>query len=154
MINPRRAAAALAVSATAIISIAQMEDYKGSAYLDSVQVPTIGFGTTEGVKMGDHIDPVRALVRLQTGAEKRADEIRKCIGDVPLYQHEWDAYVSMSYNIGSSAFCHSTLLKKLKARDYPGACAEIKRWVYAGGKKLKGLEKRRAHEYAMCMGDL
>jgi len=150
--RPRTLVAALLITVSGIIGVAQMEGFKGDAYLDSVGVPTIGFGSTEGVKMGDKIDPIRALVRLQADAESHASEIRACIGDVPLYQHEWDAYVSLSYNIGSGAFCRSTLLKKLKVMDYAGACREINRWVYAGGKRVKGLENRRASEYSMCVG--
>ena len=143
--------AALAVSAAALVGIATHEGYRGEAYKDAVGVPTIGFGETAGVKPGDRTTPERALVQLLSSTEKHADAIRQCI-KVPLYQHEFDSYVSLAYNIGTGAFCKSTLVKKLNAKDYTGACEDIRRWNRAGGKVLPGLTKRRETEYRMCMG--
>lgn len=151
MNKTRITVAALAVSAAALVGIATHEGYRSEAYKDTVGVPTIGFGETAGVKMGDKTTPERALVQLLTSTEKHADAIRSCI-KVPLYQHEFDAYVSLSYNIGAGAFCRSTLVKKLNSGDYGGACEEIRRWNRAGGKVLPGLVKRREAEYRMCMG--
>ena len=148
----RFAVGALAVSAAALVGIAMHEGYRGEAYRDATGIPTIGYGETAGVKMGDRTTPERALVQLLTSTEKHADAIRQCI-KVPLYQHEFDAYVSLSYNIGAGAFCRSTLVKKLNAGDYAGACEEIRRWNRAGGKVLPGLVKRREAEYRMCMGE-
>lgn len=147
----RLAVGALAVSAAALVGIATHEGYRSEAYKDTVGVPTIGFGETAGVKMGDKTTPERALVQLLESTEKHADAIRQCIR-VPLYQHEFDAYVSLAYNIGTGAFCKSTLVKKLNQGDYTGACNEIGRWNKAGGKVLPGLVKRREAEYRMCMG--
>lgn len=144
--------AALAVSAAALVGIATHEGYRGEAYRDAAGIPTIGYGETAGVKMGDKITPERALVQLLESTEKHADAIRQCI-HVPLYQHEFDAYISLAYNIGTGAFCRSTLVKKLNAKDYAGACEEIRRWNKAGGKVLPGLVKRRDVEYRMCMGE-
>ena len=143
--------ASLVVSAAALVGIATHEGYRGEAYRDAVGVPTIGFGETAGVKMGDKTTPGRSLVQLLGSTNRHADAIRKCIA-VPLYQHEFDAYVSLSYNIGPGAFCQSTLVKKLNAGDYAGACEEIKRWNRAGGKVLPGLTKRREQEYRLCNG--
>lgn len=60
------------------------------------------------------------------------------------------AIYSWAYNVGASAAINSTLLKKLNARDYAGACSELKRWVYAGGQKWRGLMNRRDVEYEVC----
>ena len=147
----RFAVAALAISAAALVGIANREQFRSVAYQDSGGVWTVGYGETKGVKKGDKTTPERALVQLLTSTEKHADAIRSCI-KVPLYQHEFDAYVSLSYNIGAGAFCRSTLVKKLNAGDYDGACAEIRRWNRVGGKVLPGLIKRREAEYAMCKG--
>lgn len=144
--------AALAVSAAALVGIATHEGYRGEAYKDAVGVTTIGYGETAGVKMGDKTTPERALVTLLSSANRHADAIRPCI-HVPLHQHEFDAYVSLAYNIGAGNFCRSTLVKKLNAKDYAGACEEIRRWNKAGGKVLPGLVKRREAEYRMCMGE-
>ena len=143
---------ALAVSAAALVSIALNEGYRGEAYKDAVGVPTVGYGETKGVTMKSKTTPDRALVQLLSSANRHADNIRQCI-TVPLYQHEFDAYVSLAYNIGAKNFCRSTLVKKLNAKDYKGACNEIRRWNKAGGKVLPGLVKRRETEYRMCMGE-
>jgi lysozyme len=71
---------------------------------------------------------------------------------VPLYQHEYDAYLSLSYNIGPTAFCKSTLVRKLNQQDYSGACAQILRWNRAGGEVVRGLSIRREAEYKQCLG--
>lgn len=144
---------ALVLSASAMVGIALHEGYRPTAYDDGVGVQTIGFGTTEGVKPGDKITVERALVRLLSDAEKHQKELRACIGDVPMYQHEWDAYVSWSYNVGTGAACKSSLVRKLKAGDYAGACTELLRWDRAGGRVLPGLTKRRQAEYQQCMGN-
>ena len=144
---------ALAVSATALVSIALNEGYRGEAYKDAVGVPTVGYGETKGVTMKSKTTPDRALVQLLSSANRHADDIRQCIS-IPLYQHEFDAYVSLAYNIGAKNFCGSTLVKKLNAGDYTGACEQIRRWDRAGGKVLAGLTKRREQEYRMCMGEV
>ena len=152
MIN-RTQIAALSLSAAALVGLAVPEGYRGDAYIPVPgDVPTIGFGDTHGVKMGDRTDPVRALIRLNQHAETFQRQMKACIGDVPMYQHEWDAFVSLAYNVGASAFCRSTLAKKLKAGDYAGACNEINRWVFFQGKPLPGLVKRRAEEAQKCLG--
>lgn len=148
----RIATAALSLSAAGLIGIAQYEGYRGAAYDDGVGVQTIGFGTTDGVKRGDTIDPVRALVRLGADAAAMERKLAACI-HVPLYQHEWDAYVSWAYNVGTGAACGSTLVRKLNAGDYVGACDELPRWNKAGGRVLPGLSKRRAQERAQCRGE-
>ena len=164
------------------------EGYRAKAYKDAVAVQTVGFGDTtreDGtpVQAGDTTTPERALLRLANDAAAMQVQMRQCIGDVPLYQHEWDAYVSLTYNIGTGAFCGSTLVKKLKSTTpasghhpghsatppkegndgrgstaeieavYAAACAEILRWDKAGGRVLAGLTKRRQAEYRMCMGE-
>ncbi|MCG9123095.1 glycoside hydrolase family protein [Laribacter hongkongensis] len=83
--------------------------------------------------------------------QKFEGALKQCVC-VSLHQYEYDAFVSLAYNIGSGAFCGSTLVRKLNASDYAGACAEIDRWVYAGGKCLPRLVKRRAEERIRCEG--
>ncbi|NBT59405.1 lysozyme [bacterium] len=144
--------AALSLSAAALVGIAVQEGYRGEAY-EPVKgdVPTIGFGTTEGVEMGDKTTPERALVTLLRDANKFEKSVRKC-APVPMYQYEFDAYVSLTYNIGQGAFCKSEIAKKLNAGDYSGACEGILRWDKFNGRPLPGLTKRRQEEYKKCLG--
>lgn len=151
MIKPRNALAAMSLSAAALVGIVTHEGYSDKAYIPVPgDVPTIGFGTTEGVKEGDTITPPKALQRALTDITKFEGALRQCV-KVPLSQGEYDAFVSLSYNIGSGAFCNSTLVKKLNASDYTGACNEILRWDKFQGKPLRGLTIRRQQEYKLCL---
>lgn len=72
---------------------------------------------------------------------------------VPLNEYQRAALYSFTYNVGSGSFSKSTLLKKLNAGDQDGACEELRRWVYAGGMKFRGLMNRRDMERSMCLAD-
>lgn len=148
----RRTLAGLALSASALVSILLHEGYSDKAYTPvKGDVPTIGFGTTGGVKMGDTIKPPQAVARALVDVQKFEGALKQCV-KVPLHQYEYDAYVSLSYNIGSAAFCGSTLVKKLNAGDFDGACEQVLRWDKFNGKPLAGLTKRRQAEYQQCKG--
>jgi lysozyme len=143
---------ALALSASALVGIAVHEGYRGEAYIPvKGDVPTIGFGTTAGVKPGDRIEPVQALVRKLQDVQKFEGALKQCVR-VPLHQHEYDAFLSLAYNIGPGAFCGSTLVRRLNAGDYAGACAEILRWDRFRGEPLRGLTLRRQAENRQCLG--
>jgi lysozyme len=147
----RKKAAGLFLSAVALVGIVAHEGYRDTAYIPvKGDVPTIGFGTTTGVKLGDKITPPKALDRALTDVQQFEATIKQCV-KVPLAQHEYDAYVSLTYNIGGRAFCNSTLVRKLNAGDYEGACKEILRWDRFQGKPLAGLTARRQDEYKKCM---
>ena len=149
----RQIAAALTLSASALVGISLHEGYRDTAYIPVPgDVPTIGFGTTEGVKMGDRITPPKALARALQDVGRYEGALKLCV-KVPLYQYEYDAYVSLAYNIGSRAFCRSTLVRKLNDGDYPGACLEILRWDRFKGQPLRGLTIRREREYRQCIGE-
>ena len=160
MTLPRWPIAALTVSALAISGIALHEGYRERAYDDGVGRLTIGFGSTtqadgRAVAPADRTTPERALRRLAEHATDTERALRACLpGDLALAAHEWDAYVSLAYNIGPSAFCGSTLARKLRQSppDYAGACREILRWTRAGGRELAGLKRRRQAEYEQCRG--
>jgi lysozyme len=152
MIRP--AITSLYLSAAVLVGIAIEEGFTSKAVIPVPgDVPTIGFGTTKGVKRGDVITPERALVRLLDDASTFSEGVKRC-ANVPLFQYEFDAYVSLSYNIGTGAFCNSTLVKKLKTYDYEGACKEILKWDKFQGQSLKGLTHRRQREYKLCIGNV
>jgi lysozyme len=143
---------ALTLSASALVGIAVHEGYRGEAYIPvKGDKPTIGFGTTDGVKPGDRIEPVQALVRKLQDVQRFEGALRQCVR-VPLHQHEYDAFLGLAYNIGPGAFCGSTLVRRLNAGDYAGACAEILRWDRFRGEPLRGLTLRRQAENRQCLG--
>jgi lysozyme len=145
----RQAVAALAVSAAALVGIANHESFAPSTYKDSGGIYTLGYGETKGVVAGQKTTPERALKTLLESADEHAKGMSACIS-VPLYQTEFDAYLSFTYNVGVGAFCHSTLNKKLNAGDYAGACSELLKWDRVGNQKVAGLTKRRQSEYRTC----
>ncbi len=144
--------AVISVSTVLLASIALFEGFRSKAYIPVPgDVPTIGYGTTNGVKMGDTVTKAEALVLLRKDVAGFEGAIKRCV-KVPLYQYEYDAYTSLAYNIGARAFCGSTLVRKLNAGDYKGACTQILRWDRFKGKPLRGLTNRRRSEYQQCTG--
>lgn len=153
MNRPRLAVASLSLSAATLVAMALHEGYRGDAYMPTPNdVPTVGFGTTSNVKLGDRITPERALVRLLADAGRFEQAVKRC-APVPMHDYEFQAYVSLTYNIGEGAFCRSTIARHLNAGDYASACREILRWDKQAGKPLPGLTKRRLDEHRRCIGE-
>jgi len=148
----RKHIATISLSATALVALLLHEGYRENAYTPVAgDVPTIGFGTTSGVKLGDRTSPEKALQDALKNINNFEGALKQCV-KVPLTQGEYDAYISLSYNIGSGNFCRSTLVKKLNGQDYEGACKEILRWDKFKGSAVKGLTIRRQAEYKQCIG--
>lgn len=144
-------AAVLALASTMLPSksgldtIKKHEGVKYVAYRDAVNVPTICYGSTRKVYMGEHATPAECEERLLEDATYAGKGVAKGV-KVKLTQGQYDALVSFVFNVGETQFYHSTLLRKINAGDCRGAGAEFDRWVYADGKRLKGLVSRRADE--------
>lgn len=130
--------------------IKEFEGLRLSAYDDGVGVFTVGYGTIRypngnKVKRGDKITLEQAEQYLRHDLSNFEDVVNSLV-KVPLTQNQFDALTSLVYNIGSSAFSKSTLLKKLNAKDYKGAADQFLVWNKAGGKTLQGLTNRRTKE--------
>jgi lysozyme len=124
----RVAVTLLTMSAAAFVARMQTEGYSDRAIIPTKgDVPTIGFGTTEGVAMGDSITPPVALERALRDVMKFEGALKTCVR-APLFQEEYDVYLDLSYNIGSGAFCSSRIVERINARDYQGACEGILMW--------------------------
>jgi lysozyme len=154
----RNLAAALTVGASVLVSVALKEDYRGEAYPDPATrgAPwTIGFGETAGVRQGDRTTPTRALVQLEKSLGRHAAGVVGCI-HVPLSQGEFDASVSLAYNIGVGAYCRSSVAARFNAGDYAGGCLAIlafnKARVNGKLQVMRGLAIRRYEEYNTCIG--
>ena len=122
--------------------IAAHEGLKLKAYLCPAGVPTIGYGHTKGVRMGDTITPDQADKFLR---EDLADAEKAVNAQgLKINQNQYDALVSFTFNVGVGNFGKSTLLKKVKANtDDPAIRNEFARWNKGGGKVLPGLTRRR-----------
>lgn len=154
--STRIAITALVLSVAGLGGIANHEGgFKLEAYTPvKGDRPTISAGNTfyeDGtpVKLGDKITKERAEILFKNTTSVFEQKIKQCI-KVPLHQYEYDAYMSLTFNIGVGAFCGSTLVKRLNQYDYDGACKEILRWDKFMGKPIKGLTNRRQQEYKQC----
>lgn len=134
---------------TAIDLIKQFEGFRANAYQDSVGVWTIGYGTTringQPVTAGMTITQQQALQLVQQEVNKLTRQIDTIVA-VPINDNQLNALIDFAYNLGFNALKTSTLIRKLNAGDYNGAADQFDRWVYAGGKVLPGLVKRREAE--------
>ena len=125
------------------------------AYLDSVSVPTIGWGHTN--HLGRQFDMSAVWSQADCDTEFLNDmkvfegRVRQLV-KVPIDQFQFDALVSFAYNCGDGNLAKSTLLKKVNAKDFNGAALEFGKWVNAGGKKLNGLVRRRKYEARLFQG--
>ena len=131
-------------------AITQREDNVLTAYKDSAGILTIGVGHTSAagaprVTAGMKITAAQSDEILSRDLKTFEEGVRDAVR-VPLGQNEFDALVSLAFNIGVGAFSGSTLVKKLNAGDRAGAAAQFGVWVNAGGKKLQGLVNRREAE--------
>ena len=126
----------------------KFEGFRDTAYRDSAGIWTIGYGATLGVEPGDTVTREQAEKRLLADVMSHAMPGFEMV-DVPLSEHEKAALASFIYNVGIGAFTRSTLRRKLNAGDRRGAADEFMKWVYAGGKPLRGLKRRRKAERTM-----
>jgi len=131
-------------------AITQREGNVLTAYLDSVGVLTIGVGHTAmagppAPKKGMKITAAESDAILARDLAIFEAAVSKAV-KVQLNQNEFDALVSLAFNIGAGAFSKSTLVKKLNAGDRAGAADQFLVWNKAGGKVLKGLTTRRQAE--------
>ena len=125
--------------------IKSFEGLRLEAYLDSVGVPTIGYGHTKDVQMGDTCTEEQADEWLREDCADAEECVNSAVS-VPLTQNEFDALVSFVFNLGCGALRRSTLLRLLLDSDYDGAAAQFHRFNKAGGQPLAGLTRRRAAE--------
>ena len=125
--------------------IQEFEGCRLDAYQDSVGVWTIGYGHTKTAKKGMRIDRREANRLLLEEVARHANGVAALL-KTDVNQNQFDALVSFAFNLGVGALSKSTLLRKLNSGDTAGAAAEFDRWVYAGGKKLNGLVRRRDAE--------
>ena len=133
------------ISSKGIDLIKSFEGLRLEAYLDSVNVPTIGYGHTRNVRLGQTITVEQAESFLMEDIHEFELAIQRLVC-ISLSQNQFDALTSFTFNVGIGNLKKSTLLKKLNTGDIAGAANEFNKWVYAGKQKLKGLVKRRSKE--------
>lgn len=150
-----RVAAVLAAAAVAVPTIAVWEGSRNVGYADRLagNLPTACFGATKGIVVGKRYTDDQCMAMLAQDAVSHGLEISHCLPDeLPVRTRA--AFTSFAYNVGTGAFCRSTLSRKARAGDLQGACRELDKWVYAGGKRVQGLANRRQAERKLCESGL
>ncbi|VEB97303.1 Phage-related lysozyme (muraminidase) [Cedecea lapagei] len=143
-------AGAIAIATVMLSGNGGLEGREYVAYKDVVGVLTVCDGHT-----GKDIIPGKRYTDKECDALTKADltRIAKQVDPaikVPTTETQRAAIYSFAYNVGATATINSTLMKKLNAKDYAGACDELRRWTYAGGRQWKGLINRREVEREVC----
>jgi lysozyme len=140
------------VMALAIVLVGTWEGLRTVAYKDIVGVPTVCFGETRGVKMGDKYSVEECKTMLGDGLIEFELGMQKCLTNpAKIPDKPYVAFLSLAYNIGNGAFCKSSIVRKANAGDIRGACNAIPLYNKAGGKVVKGLVRRRADEQRLCL---
>lgn len=121
--------------------VERFEGYRPAAYQDGNGVWTIGYGHTQGVKPGDRCTTAQAQEWLAQDMATAAHAVNEYV-TVPLTQNQYDALVSLVYNIGAGNFRESTLLRKLNDKDYGGASEQFLAWRRVGSDKSALLPRR------------
>ena len=140
------------ISDYGIFFIKKYEGFSPDVYVDAVGIPTIGYGTTH-YEDGRAVNIVDPSISMDEATELLRMEVDKVYGhavntyvQVTITQNMFDALTSFVYNEGPRAFKHSTMLKHINDGRFDLAQHEFRRWTKAGGRVLKGLQKRREAE--------
>ncbi|MCZ2158894.1 lysozyme [Bartonella sp. 220] len=138
------------ISSEGLALIKQWEGLRLHAYKDVIGVWTIGYGHTNAagnpfVHKGMIVTEEQAEAFLCQDLRQFENTVERAV-QVSLTDEQFAALVSFCYNVGTGAFCNSTLLKKLNQGEYEAIPSELQKWTKAGGKRLQGLAHRRAAE--------
>jgi lysozyme len=140
------------LNSSGYLLITEFEGFSAKPYLCSAKVPTIGFGSTyypDGQRvtlLDKEITKSKALEIFKSVADRFAKKVSNLITS-PLNQNQFNACVSICYNIGIAAFTKSTLLKMInKDHNDPLISLEFKKWNKVNKKEVSGLTRRRIHE--------
>ena len=132
--------------------ITEFEGFSAKPYLCSAKIPTIGYGNTyypdgKRVTMLDkEITRIQAFEMFKFIADKFASAVSKLV-KTPLNQNQFNALVSLAYNIGTGNFASSTLLKKVNINHNDKTIElEFKKWNKVNKKEVAGLTRRRNYE--------
>lgn len=145
--------------AMSIALVSQFEGLKTTAYLDVVGIPTVCFGETRGVHLGDRYTVSECKDLLGKRLAEFSEEINTClINPQKIPDKTYVAFLSTAYNIGSGAFCKSSIKRYANAGDFRKACESILLFNKARVKGVltvvRGLTNRRQEEYKLCVSGL
>ena len=129
--------------------IKQFEGFSPTVYICPAGYPTIGYGhvvkSQESERFAGGITKEQAEVLLRQDLQTAERAVLRLI-TLPITDGQFDALVSFTFNLGAGALQRSTLRRKVNRRDHATVPAEFRKWVWAGGRRLEGLVRRRQAE--------
>lgn len=139
------------ISAQGVALIQQFEGFSQHLYRCPAGYLTIGFGH---VVRREEVFAQKGMTRQEAATLLMRDvaAAERALGrlvTVPLTQGQWDALTSFIFNLGAGAFQRSTLRRKINRSEHGEVPQELQKWVWAGGRKLRGLVHRRVAEAAL-----
>ena len=144
-----------AITGVIVTLVGGFEGLRTVAYRDPIGIPTICFGETKGVRMGQTATVEECRGMLTESLVEHERGMASCLRNPDTIPDKtYGAFLSFTYNVGTGAFCKSTLAKLANAGNLRGACDQLLRWTRAGGIVLPGLKKRRAAERELCLEGL
>ena len=155
------------ISSKGLDYIKKIEQFAAKVYKDQGGFPTIGYGhlitkaesSSGKIKIGDDFVKYSFGLSINQATvllDQDCDEAERAVNEyvkVDLAQHQFDALVSFTFNVGVSALRGSTLLKVLNAGKINEVPNQLLRWVFTNGKRSNGLERRRKEEGRIWVGD-
>ncbi len=141
----------LSASLSGVFLTGPSESKQNTSYVDPVGITTACYGHTgSDVELGKTYSDTQCLVWLISDLAEEEQTVNEFV-KVPLNLYQRAALDDFVHNVGRTKFAKSTMVKLFNKGDYKGGCEQLTRWVYAGGKKLPGLEVRRQKELQWCL---
>ncbi|MCA3270231.1 MAG: lysozyme [Thalassospira sp.] len=132
--------------------IKRFEGFSHTVYICPADYPTIGYGHVlkpqEREQFASGITPEQSETLLRQDVQTAERAVLRLI-TVPLTDGQFDALVSFTFNLGAGALQRSTLRRKVNRGDHANVPAEFRKWIWAGGRKLEGLVRRREAEASL-----
>lgn len=137
-----------------MVATPHFEGLRLTGYRDPVGIATKCYGDTSNVILGHKYTKEECDASLDKQLTAAAKGVLRCSPELRARSNQLGPAIDFAYNAGVGAWCKSGMARKFKAGDWKAGCAEFSKWVYAGGKVLPGLVKRRAAEREKCESDL
>lgn len=136
--------------AAATLFVGAAEGLVTYTYPDVGGVPTFCYGETKGAEWGKTYTKEQCDEQLSRRLVEFNRQVDSCVA-VALPDTRRAAFVSLAYNIGGTAFCKSTVVKRINAGDVAGACDALLMWNRVNGVVWRGLTERRKKERELCL---
>jgi lysozyme len=140
-----------ACAAILVPLVSQWEGKSNEPYADIVNKMTVCFGETN-VEMRRYTD-AECEAMLGGSLTKYANGVLKCTPNLKSKPNALAAAISLSYNVGTAAYCRSTVDRRFDAGNVRGGCDALLMWNRAGGREVRGLTNRRKSERLICLRD-